>query len=84
MNMRSLYRKPAMVIPFIHHKHHGRVVIYYGKNDDSVKVGFDIIPNLIENFSSLGYRMLFGWIQIITDEYQKSSGGKKRRLNPSI
>ena len=97
MNVWSLYNEPAMVIPFKLHKHDGRVVIYYGKNDDPVKVGFDIIPNLnfdinlclgfpvmharIDNYSGSGYRLLFGWIQIITDEFYRSSEkGKKEKF----
>lgn len=97
MNVRSLYKKPAMVIPFKLYKHGGRVVIFYGKNDDPVKVGLDIIPNLNFdinlcrgfpvihariNYSGHGYRQLFGWIQIVTDEYYKSKekGRKERRI----
>jgi hypothetical protein len=97
MNMRSLYNEPAMVIPFKHYKHDGKVVIYYGKNEDPVEAGFDIIPNLnfdinlcrgfpvmharIE-YSGLGYRQLFGWIQIITDEYYQS--GEKGKVKKSV
>lgn len=104
MNLRSIYNEPAMVIPFKLHKRDGRVVVYYGRNDDPVEVGFDIIPNLnfdinlcrgfpvmharIENYSNLGYRMLFGWIQVVTDEYYESSGKVKKEkfvdLMPSI
>jgi hypothetical protein len=93
MTMRSLFNRPAKAIPFKLHKYDGRVVIYYGKNNDPVKVGFGIIPhlnfdiNLCRGFpviyarvdySGLGYRQLFGWIQIVTDEYYKSrEGGEK-------
>jgi hypothetical protein len=95
--MWSLYNEPAMVIPFKHYEHGGRVVIYYGKNEDLVKAGFDIIPNLnfdinlcrgfpvmharIE-YTGLGYRQLFGWIQIITDEYYQS--GEKGKIEQLV
>jgi hypothetical protein len=97
MNMQSLYNEPAMVIPFKHYKHDGRVVIYYGKNEDPVKAGFDIIPNLNFDinlchgfpvmharidYSGHGYRQLFGWIQIITDEYYQS--GEKGKFKKSV
>lgn len=97
MNMWSLYNEPTMIIPFKHYKHDGRIVIYYGENEDPVKAGFDIIPNLefdinlcrgfpviharIE-YSGLGYRQLFGWIQITTNEYyQSGEKGKVKRLS---
>jgi len=95
--MWSLYNEPAMVIPFKHYKHDGRIVIYYGGNEDPVKAGFDIIPdlnfdiNLCRGFpvmharveySGFGYRQLFGWIQIVTDEYfQSGEKGKVKRLS---
>jgi hypothetical protein len=97
MNMWSLYDEPTMIIPFKHCKHDGRIVIYYGENEDPVKAGFDIIPNLkfdinlcrgfpviharIE-YSGLGYRQLYGWIQITTNEYYRSGEkGKVKRLS---
>ena len=97
MNMWSLYDRPTMIIPFKHCKHDGRIVIYYGENEDPVKAGFDIIPNLkfdinlcrgfpviharIE-YSGLGYRQLYGWIQITTNEYYRSGEkGKVKRLS---
>ena len=98
MNMWSLYNEPAMVIPFRHYDHDGRVVIYYGKNEDPVRAGFDIIPdlnfdiNLCRGFpvmharveySGLGYRQLFGWIQMVTDEYFQS-GEKGERLRKQL
>jgi len=97
MNMWSLYNEPAMVIPFRHYDHDGRVVIYYGKNEDPVRAGFDIIPdlnfdiNLCRGFpvlharveySGLGYRQLFGWIQMVTDEYFQS--GEKGEVEKTV
>ena len=90
----SLQNQPEVVIPFNLHQHDGQVVIYYGKNDDPVKAGFDIVPDLnfeidlcrgypviharVENYSGSGYRMLCGWIQIVMSEFYPSKGGRER------
>jgi hypothetical protein len=88
----SLDNQPAIVIPFSLNEHDGKVVVYYGKNDDPIKAGFDIVPDLnfeidlvrgypmmharVENYSGSGYRMLCGWIQIVTEEFYPSEGGR--------
>lgn len=89
----SLYDKPSTFIPFNLAGHSGKVAVYYGKNDDPVKTGFDIIPRLnfdinlcrgfpvmhakIKNYHGSGYRMSCGWIQIVTNEFFKSYDEKK-------
>ena len=88
MNTWALYNKVAKLIPFNLNGHNGEVSVYYGKNDDPVKAGFDILSGLnfdinlcrgfpvmyakIENYEGSGYRMFCGWIQIVTNEFFKS------------
>ena len=88
----SLDNQPAIVIPFSLNEHDWGGIAYYGKNDDPIKAGFDSIPDLnfeidlvrgypmiharVENYSGSGYRMLCSWIQIVTDEFYPSEGGR--------
>ena len=81
----SLYDKPAATIPFTLNGRDGSVAVYYGKNDDPVRAGFDALPRLnfdinlcrgypvihakIKEYSGSGYRTLCGWMQIVMDEY---------------
>ncbi|MEJ5310442.1 MAG: hypothetical protein WHX52_11765 [Anaerolineae bacterium] len=83
-----LYNQAAASIPFTLKGYKGSVAVYYGVNDDPAKVGFDALPGLnfdialsrgypviharIEQYAGSGYRMLCGWIQIITSVYRDS------------
>jgi len=83
-----LYNQAAASIPFDLKGRKGTVAVYYGVNDDPVKVGFDTVPGLnfdialsrgypviharIDQYAGSGYRMLCGWIQIITSVYRDS------------
>ena len=92
MNTWSLYNKLAESIPFNLHGYNGRVSVYYGKNDDPVKAGFDSFEgldfdlNLLCGFPAIhgkikyegsGYRTYCGWIQIVTDDFYRSYDEKK-------
>jgi len=95
MNTWSLYDKVAKLIPFNLNGHNGEVAVYYGKNDYSVKAGFDILSGLnfdinlcrgfpvmhakIENYEGSGYRTFCGWIQIVIDEFFKSYDDEKTK-----
>lgn len=88
MNQKSSFDMGAKSIPFELHGHHGKAAVYYGINADPVKAGFDFMPGMnididlcrgypiiqasIENYAGSGYRMLCGWIQIITSVYSDS------------
>jgi len=79
-------------IPFVLHGCRGHVAVDYGKNDDPVRAGFDILPGLgfsialcrgypvmqatIEDYEGSGYRTFCGWIQIVTDEFRDHDQGK--------
>ena len=82
-------------IPFHLKGYAGKVSIYYGVNDDPLKVGFDALPGLpfnldacrgypviharIEAYAGSGYRTLCGWIQIVTSVYLDARDGQPPR-----
>jgi hypothetical protein len=82
MNHWSFYNHAAALIPFDLRDCSGQVAVYYGVNDDPVKVGFDFLAGLnfdinlcrgypviharIENYEGSGYRTMCGWLQIVT------------------
>ncbi len=96
----SLHDKPVATIPFSLNGRGGSVSVYYGRNDDPVRAGFDAIPRLnfdinlcrgfpamhakINEYSGSGYRMLCGWIQIVTNEYFESHDEKKGKKSFSV
>ena len=95
MNNTTFYRKPKKSIPFRLQGYQGKVSVYYGVNTDPQWVGFDTIPGInfdiqqsrgypviharIEVYGGSGYRMLFGWIQIVTSVYWDSHDPKSGR-----
>ena len=82
MNNWSFYDCAAELIPFNLKGYNGKVSVYYGVNDDPIKVGFNSLPGIpfdiqlsrgypiiharIETYAGSGYRMFCGWIQIVT------------------
>jgi hypothetical protein len=84
----SFYEKLTASIPFNLKGYNGKVVVYYGINNDPIKVGFDSLAGLnfntnlslgypvmharFEDYEGSGYRMICGWIQIITNTYADS------------
>jgi hypothetical protein len=80
-------------IPFSLNGRSGSVTVSYGRNDDPVAAGFDIIPNsavdinlccgypavhaVIDTYNGTGYRTLCGWIQVVTEKYYNSYDGGK-------
>lgn len=97
MNRNSwiFYDRVAKSIPFDLKGYNGEMSVYYGVNDDPMKVGFDSLPGLpfdinlsrgypivharIENYEGSGYRMFCGWIQIVTSVYMDSHDKEKAR-----
>lgn len=91
----SFYNKAAEIIPFNLKGYNGKVSVYYGVNDDPIKVGFDSLPGIhfninlccgypiiharIDNYAGSGYRMFCGWVQIITSVYLDSRDSRKAR-----
>ncbi len=96
MDTWSLYRQPATLIPFALHGRSGSVAVYYGPDDDPLKVGFDSLPGLgfllglcpgypvmhaiIEHYAGFGYRTLCGWVQIVTNEYRDRERSAPQRF----
>jgi len=88
MNSWSYYDCVTELIPFNLKGYNGKVSVYYGVNDDPIKVGFDSLPGIpfdigasqgypviharIDDYEGSGYRMFCGWIQIVTSIYQDS------------
>jgi len=93
MNNWSFYDKAAELIPFSLRGYSGEVAIYYGINNDPIKVGFDFLTGLnfnidlsrgypviharIERYEGSGYRTFCGWIQIVTSVYLDSHEKEK-------
>jgi hypothetical protein len=88
----SFYDLVTELIPFSLKGYSGKVAVYYATNDDPITVGYDSLPGIpfnislsrgypviharIEAFGGTGYRMFFGWIQIVTSVYRKSHDQK--------
>jgi hypothetical protein len=88
MSTWAFYDKATALIPFTLKGYNGKVAVYYGVNDDPIRVGFDSLTGLnfdidqcrgypviharIESYDGSGYRMLCGWIQIVTSVYLDS------------
>jgi hypothetical protein len=84
MNFAPYFPEAEARLSFTLGGHPGTIAVYYGANADPAKAGFDALPGLnipldiclgypvmharIESYSGSGYRMLCGWIQIITRE----------------
>ena len=85
MNSWSFYDLVNKTFPFNLKGYEGKVSVYYGVNDDPVKVGFDSLAGLnfninrcrgypvmharIESYEGSGYRTFCGWIQMVTGTY---------------
>ena len=79
-----IFPKSQTTLSFTLAGYQGFIALYYGPDNDPVKAGFDFIPGInfptdlclgypvmqaqIESYAGFGYRMLCGWIQIITRE----------------
>jgi len=90
----------AESIPFHLKGYDGIVSVYYGANTDPHKAGFDALPGIsfdvsaclgypvmaarIEAYHGAGYRMLCGWIQIITSVYTDSRDGGDTRTETFV
>jgi hypothetical protein len=82
------YDRAAKFISFNLRGYSGKVAVYYGINDDPIKVGFDFLAGLnfnidlsrgypviharIESYEGSGYRTFCGWIQIVTSVFLDS------------
>lgn len=91
----SFYDSVTALIPFNLKGVNGTVSVYYGVNDDPVKVGFDALPGIrfnidlchgypiiharIEDYEGSGYRMFCGWIQIVTSVYVDARDSQNAR-----
>ncbi len=85
----ALYDQVAQTIPFSLNGRDGKVAVYYGVNDDSVRAGFDAIPGVsfpielcldypvihaeIDSYAGSGYRTFCGWIQIVTRDCRRTA-----------
>ena len=90
MSIEPYFPKAQKQIPFTLAGCQGQVAVYYGPNHDVVKAGFDALPGIpfpitlcegypamqaqIESYAGAGYRMICGWIQIVTREELASTG----------
>ena len=90
MTIKPFFPKAQKLIPFTLAGCQGQVAVYYGPNRDVVKAGFDALPGIpfpialcegypamqaqIESYAGAGYRMICGWIQIVTREELASAG----------
>ena len=95
MNSWSFYDNTIKSIPFKLQGYDGKVSIYYGVNDDPIRVGFDALPGIrfnidacrgypviharIEDYAGSGYRTLCGWIQIVTSVYRDARDSQQPR-----
>ena len=95
MNSWSFYDSATAFIPFNLKGCNGTTSVFYGINDDPIRVGFDYLPNLpfdlnrsrgypvvharIEDYAGSGYRIFCGWIQIVTSIYLDSHDHEKAR-----
>ena len=95
MNDWSFYNCAAELIPFKLKGYNGIVSVYYGVNNDPIRVGFDSLAGIhfdlqlsrgypviharVENYEGSGYRMFCGWIQIVTSIYLDSHDHEKAR-----
>jgi hypothetical protein len=77
------------IIPFTMYGRRGELALSYGVTSDPVAVGFDVvtprgfdvascrgyptIEGTIERYDGSGYRMLCGWIQVVTGTYYRSA-----------
>jgi hypothetical protein len=84
MRSEPIFHEFQKMLSFTLAGYQGSIAVYYGPDNDPVKAGFDHIPGLtiplnlclgypvmqaeIESYTGSGYRMLCGWIQIITRE----------------
>ena len=85
----SLFEKRPTTIHFNLKDRHGKVKVHYGVITDPIKAGFDSLASLnfdinlctgypmvhayIDSFEGSGYRMLCGWIQVVTSVYTEST-----------
>ena len=99
MNSESYFPEAQAKLPFILAGHQGTIAVYYGVNSDPAKAGFDALPGLnipldlcfgypvmharIESYDGAGYRMLCGWIQIITRESRGTVGQARENTHRS-
>lgn len=90
MNPEPFFPVAQAMIPFTLAGRQGQVAIYYGPNHDVVKAGFDTLLGIpfpialcagypamqarIESYAGSGYRMICGWIQIVTREELTEAG----------
>ncbi len=99
MSTESFYPKAQKTLSFTLAGRQGYIALYYGSNNDAVKAGFDFIPGIdfpialcqgypvlhaqIESYAGSGYRMLCGWIQIITRECLATADQKRTNAHRS-
>jgi hypothetical protein len=90
MNSEAYFPESQAKLTFTLAGYPGSIAVYYGANADPAKAGFDALPGLnipldmclgypvmharIESYNGSGYRMLCGWIQIITRESLAAAG----------
>jgi hypothetical protein len=96
----SFYDRATMLIPFNLKGYNGKVSVYYGVNDNPIKVGFDslaglnfdidgcrgypVMHALIESYEGSGYRTFCGWVQIVTNVYFDSHNREESRTETFV
>ena len=87
-------------IPFSLNGRGGSMTVSYGRNEDPVSAGFDIIPGLgfdiglsrgypalqavIDTYHGSGYRTFCGWLQVVTGAYYDSSDTGQAPVETSV
>lgn len=94
------YPGAATRIPFSLNGRRGTVTVSYGRNEDPVQAGFDIIPGLgfdialsrgypaiqavISDYQGSGYRTFCGWLQVVTATYYDSYDTRQAPADTSV
>jgi hypothetical protein len=100
MSTWSFYDKVTALIPFTLKGYDGKVAVYYGVNDDPIRVGFDSLTGLnfdidlcrgypviharIKSYEGSGYRTFCGWIQVVTSVYLDSHERKNAQAETFV
>lgn len=96
----NFYDQAAALIPFNLRGYSGKVAVYYGVNNDPIRVGMDSVPGLsnvlemtygypiiharIQEYEGSGYRTFCGWLQIVRSNYFDIQNGKMSPVNAFV